>query len=185
MVSGVGSQPSETPEALAPRHDLGHAMEFFRQERFSDAMDLLHALPAEAESDPDVQLLLAALLTNRGQLSQAETLCERLLAHDELNAAAHYLRALCREHEGDHASAVDHDRVAVYLDPNFAMPHLHLGLLAKRKRHYTTARQELALAAALLPQEDPGRILLFGGGFSRDALTQFCQAQLRLCEEMS
>src|SRR5205823_5390392 len=134
-------------------------------------------LPPEPKADPDAQLLLAALLTNRGDLSEAEKVCLRLLELDEMNAGAHYLMALCRDQGGDQQSAREHDQSAIYLDPVFAMPHLHLGLVAKRSGDAEIARQELSQAMALLQREDASRILLFGGGFSREALSEFCRTE--------
>ena len=59
--------------------------------------------------------------------------------------------------------------MAIYLDPRFAMPRLHLGLLARRAGERTRAHDELGRALDLLAREEPSRILLFGGGFSREA----------------
>jgi chemotaxis protein methyltransferase CheR len=157
------------------------AIELLRREKFSEAMDLLRALPAESKTDPDAQLLIAVLLTNGGDLPEAEKVCRHVLNLDELNAGAHYLMALCREHAGDQASAVQHDQTAAYLDSAFAMPHLHLGLVAKRSADMETARRELGRALPLLDREDASRILLFGGGFTREALVEFCRAELRAC----
>jgi len=169
------ASPASQPAEIWDRTD---AVELLRKERFADAIELLHGLPPGTQADPDAQLLLAALLTNRGELAEAEKVCRRLLLLDELNAGAHYLIALSREHANDMAAAVEHDQAAVYLDSVFAMPHLHLGLMAKRSGDAEKARQELNLALALLVREDASRVLLFGGGFSREALSQFCQAEL-------
>jgi chemotaxis protein methyltransferase CheR len=164
-----------------PDWDRALAIELLRKERFAEAMDLLQALPSESEADPDTQLLLAVLLTNGGDLPEAETVCRHVLELDELNAGAHYLMALCREHAGDRDAALEHDQAATYLDSAFAMPHLHLGLIAKRSADAQTARRELAHALALLAREDASRILLFGGGFTRGALVEFCRAELYAC----
>jgi chemotaxis protein methyltransferase CheR len=86
--------------------------------------------------------------------------------------------ALCREHAGDLDGAAEHDRVAAYLDPAFAMPRLHLGLLARRAGDRDAARRELAQALILLKGEDASRLLLFGGGFNRDALVTLCESSL-------
>ena len=86
--------------------------------------------------------------------------------------------ALCREHHGDANGAIEHGKTAIYLDPGFAMPHLHLGILAKRSGDHATAQHELGQALVLLASEDASRILLFGGGFSREALLQLCRTQL-------
>src|SRR5882724_813406 len=179
---GRAAPPPPNPRSQpANVWDRTAAIELLRSERFAEALELLHELPPGPKADPDTQLLLAALLTNRGELAEAEKVCLRLLQLDELNAGAHYLIALCREHMGDHVGAVEHDQTAVYLDSGFAMPHLHLGLVAKRSGDGETASRELGQALALLVREDASRVLLFGGGFSREALSEFCQAELRAC----
>jgi len=157
------------------------AIELLRREKFSEAMELLRALPVESKADADTQLLMAVLLTNGGELPEAEKVCRYVLSLDELNAGAHYLMALCREHAGDQAGAMQHDQTAAYLDSAFAMPHLHLGLVAKRSADVEMARRELGRALPLLDREDASRILLFGGGFTREALVEFCRAELRAC----
>jgi chemotaxis protein methyltransferase CheR len=167
------------PHPAVQSWDLGLVLEAMRQERFSDALELLSALPPESHGEPDALLLRAVLLANSGKLADAETSCARLLALDELNAGAHYVMALCREHAADTAGAIEHDRTAIYLDAGFAMPHLHLGLMAKRAGDDDGARHELSQALLLLAREDASRLLLFGGGFSRDTLVALCRAELR------
>ena len=157
---------------------LGQALELLRHERFADALDLMRALPPGATRDPEVLLLRAVLLVNHGDLAQAEDTCHRLLAVDELNAGAHYVLALCREGMGDRRGARGSDMAAVYLDPAFAMPHLHLGLLARRAGDREAQQRELSEALALLQREDASRLVLFGGGFSREALLALCRAEL-------
>lgn len=174
-----GDQPAPAAAPSAARSwDLGLVLEAMRQERFADALALLSALPREANEAPDALLLRAVLLTNRGELGAAERACARVLELEELNAGAHYLMALCREHTGDVAGAAEHDQTAIYLDPAFAMPHLHLGLMARRAGDLTGAEAELAQAIALLPLEDASRLLLFGGGFQRDTLLALARAEL-------
>ena len=164
----------------APRAwDLSLVLEAVRQERFVDALELIGSLPADSQEDPNALLLRAVLLTNHGRLKESEEVCHRLLALDELNAGAHYLMALCSEHAGDANGAIEHGQTAIYLDPGFAMPHLHLGILAKRSGDDDSAQRELGQALTLLASEEASRILLFGGGFSRDALLQLCRTQLR------
>lgn len=157
------------------------AVDLLGKERFEEAMDHLQAMPPGSENDPDVLLLSAVILTNRGDLAAAEAACRSLLGIDELNAGAHYLMALCREHGGQRRAALDHDQTAAYLDPGFAMPHLHMGLLAKRKGDFETAGRELGQAIALLEKEDASRILLFGGGFCRESLRNLCRNELHSC----
>jgi len=171
------------PPAAAGRRprDIRATWDLLQAERFTDA---LATLPGEddVEIDTDQLLLRAVLLAHSGKLDDAEAACRRLVTLDELSAGAHYVMALCREHAGDRRAAADHDEVAVYLDPSFAMPRLHLGLLARRAGELTTARRELAHALLLLQREDASRLLLFGGGFQRGALVQLCRTELSLAD---
>ena len=153
-------------------------LELLKKERFSDALDLLGRLPSEPHRDTDVLLLRAALLTHSGQLNAAESVSAQLLERDEFNSGAHYLLALCRESAGDRQGALDHDQAAIYLDPGFAMPRLHLGLMARRAGEWESARTELGHALMLLKREDASRLLLFGGGFGREALIALCRSEL-------
>ncbi len=166
------------PHAPARHANVSAAMELLREERFAEALD---ELPSESTASADVQLLRAVVLTNAGKLAEAEAACKLLLKADELNAGAHYVMALCREHADDRRAAGEHDQIALYLDPSFAMPHLHQGLLARRSKDFVTARKSLHQAALLLEREDASRILLFGGGFGREALIELCRRELKAC----
>jgi chemotaxis protein methyltransferase CheR len=183
-LTGRSTPKSTLPGGAGPAAEMQTAaqmplvMELLKKERFSDALDLLGHLPVESEQDPDALLLRAALLTHRGDLSAAETVCAQLLSQDELNTGAHYLLALCRESAGDRQRALDHYRSAIYLDPGFAMPRLHLGLMARRDGDRDVAIRELRQALVLLKHEDASRLLLFGGGFGREALIALCRAEL-------
>ena len=179
LVPTVAAHSPLGPPALP--WDLAPALDLLRKERFAEALDHVRSGPPASEKDPDVLLLEATLLAHSGQLVAAEDTCLRLLLIDELNAGAHYLLALCREHSGHRERAGEHDRVAAYLDPSFAMPRLHLGLLARRAGDRAAARRELALALALLRREDASRLLLFGGGFGREALMALCESSLKEC----
>jgi chemotaxis protein methyltransferase CheR len=130
-------------------------------------------------------LLETALLLHTGQIALADAAAARLLSIDSENAGAHYLLALCREHAGDRVRAHEHHWTAATLDPSFAMPRLHLGLLARRRGDRETARREFTQARVLLAAEHTSRILLFGGGFSRESLMALCGAALKDCRSRS
>jgi chemotaxis protein methyltransferase CheR len=173
-------RPASSPAAVS-QQDLSIVIELLRRERYDDALAIVNALPFEGSRNPDVLTLRAVLLAHRGSLGEAEEACRDLLSSDELNAGAHYLMALCREGAVDRGSAVDHDQMAIHLDPGFAAPRLHLGLLEKKAGHRFEARNHLALALVLLEREEPSRLLFFGGGFSREALIALCRAELVAC----
>jgi chemotaxis protein methyltransferase CheR len=170
-----GGDPGSPTQTAA---QLPLVLDLLKKERFSDALNLLGRLPAESAQDPDVLLLRAALLTHSGNLSAAANAGAQLLESDELNSGAHYLLALCRESAGDLQGALDHDQAAIYLDAGFAMPRLHLGLMARRAGNREGAKRELGQALLLLKREDAARLLLFGGGFGREALIALCRAEL-------
>lgn len=168
--------PRATP--IRANAELGGVLALMAKERFHEALGVLSELPGENARDPDVLLLRAVLLTHKGKIENAERVCNELLELDGLNSGAQYVLALCREGTKDIKGAIERDRAAVHLDPTFAMPHVHLGLMARRAGDHATAERELAQAIPLLQREDAPRLLLFGGGFSRDSLIALCRAEL-------
>jgi chemotaxis protein methyltransferase CheR len=174
--------PARTGGISLPPPGLSAAREMVRQERYADALSALGSLTGAERDDPDAKLLRAVSLTNCGQVREAQALCHEVLTGDELNPEARYLLALCLEHAGIFEAAMEQDRIAVYLDPQFAMPHLHLGLLSKREGDRDGARRAFGQALALLPREDASRVLLFGGGFTRETLLRLCEAEIRASE---
>lgn len=180
-LTAKSNEPLEPTTSAAsqppPRPDLGRALELLSQERFAEALAVL-PLASTNSTDVDEVLLRAALLTHCGRLPEAELACAELLAIDGLNAGAHYLRALCRERSSDSRAAIEYSQIAAYLDPSFAMPHLHWGLIARRTGDRSTALRELTQAVLLLQRESASRLLLFGGGFSREGLISLCQSEL-------
>jgi chemotaxis protein methyltransferase CheR len=181
-VAALMSSPTGADNSAAaqpPSWDVAPAFDLLRQERFAEALNHVRSGPPAAEQDADVLLLKATLLVHHGQIASAEDACRRLLLIDELNAGAHYVLGLCREHSSDREAANEHYQVAAYLDPEFAMPRLHMGLLARRAGDREVARRELSQALILLRREDTSRLLLFGGGFNREALMGLCRSALK------
>jgi chemotaxis protein methyltransferase CheR len=174
-------RPDPAQTEYQPQCDLTPALDLLRQERFGDALGVLGNLPPESDRDEKVLLLRSALLTHCGRLAEAEKSCRQLLRLDERSAGAHYLLALCHESRNDSSAAMQQNQIAIHLDPCFSMAHLHFGLLAKRAGRRDAARLQLRQAFSLLHQEDDFRLLLFGGGFSREALMTLCQDELAAC----
>jgi chemotaxis protein methyltransferase CheR len=175
---GVAPAAAAPPPVASPKISLAHMLDLLRLERFSEALEMVRAMPREEAQDPDVLLVTAVLLAHSGEFAAVAEAATRLLAIDELNAGAHYVLALSCEAAGDHAGAVSHDHFAIYLDADFAMPRLHLGLLAKRSGDRVSARRELNQALLLLQREEASQLLLFGGGFAREGLVALCRAEL-------
>ncbi|SMH46610.1 chemotaxis protein methyltransferase CheR [Azospirillum lipoferum] len=175
--AGVAAADALAARPAAPRQ-LEAVRSLLHRERHHDAVRALDALPPDVRDHPDAQLLLAVALTQRSAVRPAGEVCRRLLAQDGRNAGAHYLIALCADHDGDPAAAWEHARTAAYLDPGFAMPHVHMGRLARAGRRPDAARRAFRQAITLLEREDASRILLFGGGFNRETLLRLCRAEL-------
>jgi chemotaxis protein methyltransferase CheR len=168
--------PSRPTRPTTPTSPAQRALDLLRLERFEDAL-----AEVAAEAGPEAMLLRAVLLTDLGRLAEAEAECRRLIEADGLDAGAHYLLAVCRDGAGDLPAALSHAGTAAYLDPAFAMPRLRLGLLAQRRGDPVAARHEFAAAQTLLAGESERRLLLFGGGFDRRALTMLCRAGSAAC----
>ncbi len=169
------SPAAEVMDRRAAPADLGPALDLLERERFAEALDALRELP---DDDDEVALLRAALLVHGGRAAEAQGLAEVLVARDARHAGARYVLALCREGAGDLSGAAVHDRAAARLDPTFAMPRLHLGLMAGRAGERRDAARDLGEALPLLLGEDPRRLLLFGGGFGRDGLIALCRTEI-------
>lgn len=172
---GAPSQPAHR----SPAEALQHLLALFSSERYREAIDEIGRLPQPLQPDPDVQLVRALAHLNSGEIPDAEKVCQAVLARDSMNGSGHYILALCREHARDLAGAAEHDRIAIYLDPSFAMPHLHLALTARRAGDLRAARREFEQANLLLARESASRLMMFGGGFTREALREICRRELR------
>lgn len=171
------STPPPPETSAAPPLDRGRVLELVDEERFAEAMSLLPE-PGSERNDPAILLLRAVLLLHLGRFEGAREAAAAVLAADNLDAGAHYVLALCRESAGDTKGASEQDRIAAHLDPTFAMPRLHLGLLARRAGRNDDARREMEAAIELLNAEDPTRLTLFGGGFGRGGLIALCRAEI-------
>lgn len=166
---------------IARRAALSSAMAMFASEKYSAALQELDRLSDDNRANADVQVLRAVLLANSGQIADARTAAEATLRYDHLNAGAHYVLAMCEEQSGDLPAAIEHDTMASYLDPTFAMPHVHAATIHRRRNEMRSACEEMERALTLLAAEDASRILLFGGGFSREALQSYCERELKSC----
>jgi chemotaxis protein methyltransferase CheR len=180
--SGVTATASRRPAPARPVEIDAHdrAMRLLIDERFTEALQLVEADAPDPPAPRDL-LLRGVLLAQAGRLEDAEMVCRHLLDLDGLFADAHHQLAVCLEGGAAVDVAIGHYRLAAYLDPDFAMPRLRLGLLSRRRGENRIAGPELDRALALLRQERDERIALFGGGFGRIALTTLCRTELDAC----
>lgn len=167
------------PAPPGPSEDaLDRVRDLVSLERFDQALEALALLsPAEHEAG-GVVLLRAVAHLGIGDVDAAASDCNRLLAGGDGSVEAHVVLALVAEHRGDRRGAIEHHRAALYLDPDFALAHLHLGRIQRREGRFDEARHELGQALELLVREETSRLLLFGGGFSRAGLVALCRTEL-------
>ena len=170
----AGNEPRIGPDAYQA------AMGLLRADRFAEALDLVTA-QLSGHTQPRHRLLHGVLLTQTGQADEATVVACRLAESNALYPDAHQLLGLCREAEHAVDEAIAEYRLAAYLDPEFALPRLRLGQLARRRGEHRAAAAELEQALALLAREDEDRITLFGGGFGRIMLVAVCRGELDAC----
>jgi chemotaxis protein methyltransferase CheR len=155
-----------------------------RSERFAEALSVVLAWPEILRTTPSALVLESVLRAAGGDFTEAERICGALLDRDNGNADAQYVIATCRAGRADPDGAEQAIGRAVELDASFAIPRLHLGILAARRGDRPAARRELNRALALLPWESAERMLLFGGGFTVDGLSAICRSHLSACGDV-
>ena len=177
----VSSEVSSDDVVSRPlqRDQVQHLLSLLSAERYGEMIQGIQVLPQDLQHHTDVRLMLGLAHLNRQEIVEAERVCNALLGNDSMNGSAHYLMALCREHMRDAEAAAEYDRLAILLDPSFAMPQLHLALLARRSGDRRTARRAFETANQLLARESSSRLLMFGGGFTRESLRDLCRRELR------
>ncbi len=126
-----------------------------------------------------MRVLAAVVQIHAGEHRSAEAACLSMLEGGARNPRALYLLALCREQGGDLDAASVHYRTAAAMDSGFALPHVRLALLARRRRDEDQARRSFAQALALIDGEDDLNLALFGGGFNRQLIAELCRGQSR------
>src|SRR5262249_18387415 len=112
--------------------ELDAIRELLVQERYSEALLRIERMRVASAGDRDTAILRALVLTHSGRFAAAREACSELLAIEPTSAGANYLLALCCDSTGDADGAAHRARIAAELDPSFAMPRVHLGLLARR-----------------------------------------------------
>lgn len=128
--------------------------------------------PEPAPSAP-VQLLAAArALANQGKLGEATAACDQLLALHKLEPAAHYLRAVIFEENGEPENAVAALRNALYLEPEFVVAHWQLGNSMRAQERWTEADRHFENALALLRRRPADEMIPETEGLTAGAMIE-------------
>ena len=168
------------PPAAGPGWEpFAPVLQLIAAEQFDRALELLEKLPPPLAHSATATLIETTILCGQGRRAASQQAAQRLLDDGHHVAEAHFLLGLGSEHQGDLERAQKSQREAIRTAPRFAMAHLHLGILLRRAGQRQPARAALRQALELLMHEPNERILLFGGGFQREALLSLCRAELR------
>ncbi|MFZ5889511.1 MAG: CheR family methyltransferase [Myxococcota bacterium] len=156
--------------------ELSDVIELIRTERFHDALARVEA--SEADERSERWLLRAVILTNLGRVADAVRTTEARVAKLPMCPFAHYLLGVCCEALANIDEARRYYGRAAELDPAFALACLRAGILARRAGRPNEARRALRAALERFPRQSARTQLLYGGGFSREALAALCRAEL-------
>ncbi len=152
------------------------AEQLLMEERYEEAFALLDSAKDVEAAFPTRKLLKSIALLQLGRFEDADTICRSSLHQDGPSAGLHFLRGLCWEGRQNISSALLEHRRAANLDTTFAMPRVHLALLARRNGDQTMARREFEVARQLLHHETSERLRLYSPGFGREALLELCRS---------
>jgi len=148
------------------------AESLYRQGRYAEAADILRAAIDQHASEPAVFSLLARALANQGNLAEALVWCERWIAADKLDPAAHYLRSVILLERGDAEQARSSLQRTLYLRPDFVLAHFALGNLARSRGKTGEADKHFANALHLLGRYQPNDLLPESDGLTAGRLTE-------------
>ena len=187
------SAPDPIPNALCtPVATLTQAS-FFQDEGISfslkhistealSAVTSAHSQPAKAaqhvEIDPehpgglDALCRTARFHANLGELTEAIKWCEKAIAANKLNPAAHYLLATIHQELGQVEIAAQSLMRTLYLDSDFVLAHFALGNLRLSQDQRQEAERHFDNALALLHAHPHDELPLEADGLTAGRLTE-------------
>lgn len=172
----VDWQPDPSLETPAvedgSRDPLAGAQSLYQAGDYAEAANVLLAALAERPAEPAEFSLLAHVLANQGRLTEALTWCDRWIAADKLDPAAHYLRAVVQLEQGDPEQARRSLQRTVYLRPDFVLAHFALGNLARGCGKAGEADKHFGNALRLLARHQPNDLLPESDGLSAGRLSE-------------
>lgn len=151
-------------------------LQLIHQERFDDALVRVGA--GEVDERSERWLLRAVILTNLGQTEEATRAARARLQQLPACPFAHFLLGVCSEASRRLDEAQQLYERAAGLAPTFALARLRAGMLARRAGQHARARRALQAALDVFPHQAARTQVLYGGGFTREAMAALCRAEL-------
>ncbi len=109
---------------------------------------------------------------NLGELTKAVEWCEKAIAADKLDPAAHYLLATIRQELGQNEIAMQSLIRTLYLDPDFVLAHFALGNMCLSQARLLEATRHFDNALALLHAHPYNELLPESGGLTAGRLKE-------------
>jgi chemotaxis protein methyltransferase CheR len=128
-------------------------------------------LPAETESSQPFSLQ-ARTLANQGRHADALVWCERWIAANKIDAAAHYVHATVLQEMGEREAARRSLQRAVYLQPDFALAHFVLGNFARADARTREAERHFLNTLYVLRDSSPDAPLPESDGLTAGRLVE-------------
>ncbi|MFQ4137934.1 CheR family methyltransferase [Nodosilinea sp. PGN35] len=161
----VVSPPPTPSGALAPSDDasleqaLQEAAALLKQDAYSSAIAAAKRLYLTHPRCATARKIAAQAYANIGSYSQAKQLCQQVIQAAPLSLDMHYLLAQIAEDENDLATAKEHLRKIIYLDPEFVKAYLDLASIYDRIKQPEKASTARDHALTLLAKLPPGALL--------------------------
>lgn len=174
--------PSEEPDTAdeEPSTRLVATL-LYQSGRYAEAVEMLLAsLNQPASNDPELFSLLVRSLANQGKLDDAVMWCDRWLAADKLDSAAHYLRAVILQELGETEEAKRSLQRTLYLNPQFVLAHFALGNLLHGCGKITEATRHFANASSLLRNFQHDDVLPESDGLTAGRLSEIVSSIIEL-----
>lgn len=170
--SQTGHRLEEPVPAAPPPTPYAVAGVLYDQGRYAEAADTLLASGVKHTPDQPAFSLLARALGNQGKLVDALAWCDRWIAADKLDCAAHYLRAVVLIEQGNTEQARRSLQRAIYLRPDFVLAHFALGNLARGSGENDEAGKHFDNALQLLGRYQPDDLLPWADGLTAGRLLE-------------
>jgi len=148
------------------------------QGRHFEAAGVLESALATRPHDAALLALLARCRADQRQLEPALASCDRWLAADRLNPAAHLLRAAVLHDHGRLDEAAQCSRRALYLDPGLVIAQVLLANIARSRGREREARRHFARALHLLQACSADDVVPESGGMTAASLVEILSAIL-------
>ena len=142
------------PDYVEVLNDLGYVR--LQQGRLEDAVSLLRKAVALQPNDLRAYGNLIEVLRRRGEQEELLAACRKLVALHPSGETWNARGSALLDH-GDIDEAVAACRKAIDLKPDFADPHVNLGLSLLRQGDFALAKKQLEQGLQLLDRRDPRR----------------------------